>query len=98
MRGAIRTVLLVSRTKPTEMWHACSKTLQNSSSAIEKENLILNPQGQDRSGREKRSGGEMIEEEDKIVGNTGKGNGWKQSSAFSSWRSYALSWSNWKET
>jgi len=72
MRGAIGTVSLVSRIKPMEMWHACSKTLQNNSSAIEKETLMLNPQGQGRSGRQKRSWRRMIEEEDKIVGNIGK--------------------------
>ena len=55
-----------------EMWHACSKTLQNVSSAIEKETLILNPQGQGRSGRQKRSWRRMIEEENKIVGNAGE--------------------------
>lgn len=72
MKGVIRTVLLVSGIKPMEMWHACSKTLQNNSSAIEKETFILNPQEQGRSGRQKRSRRGMIEEEDKIVGNVGK--------------------------
>jgi len=55
MRGAIGTVLLVSRIKPIGMWPARSKTMKNDSSAIEKETLILNPQGPVRRGRQKRS-------------------------------------------
>lgn len=54
------------------MWPACSKTLQNGSSAIEKETLILNPQGQGRCARQKKSWRRMIEEGDKIVGSNGK--------------------------
>jgi hypothetical protein len=68
MRRAIRTVLLVSRIKPIEIWSACSKILQNDFSAIEKEILILT-QGPVRRGRRKRSWRRIIDEEDKIVGN-----------------------------
>jgi len=68
MRRAIRTVLLVSRIKPIKIWPACSKILQNNSSVIEKETLILT-QGPVRRGKRKRSWRRIIEEEDKIVGN-----------------------------
>ena len=54
------------------MWDACFKTLKNDSSAIQKETLSLNHQGQGRRGRQKRSWHRMIEEEDEIVGNSWK--------------------------
>jgi hypothetical protein len=80
MRRAIRTVLLVSRIKPIEIWPTCSKILQNDSSTIEKETLVVSQgpvrrgrqkmsQGPVRRGRQKMSWRRIIEEEDKIVGN-----------------------------
>jgi phage/plasmid primase-like uncharacterized protein len=58
VREAIGTILLVSRIKPIEMWHTCSKTLQNDSSAMEKETVFEPTKDKVRVEDRKGAGGE----------------------------------------